>query len=96
MTIAVDFDDTLTEESPFPVTGKVRISEIQRLKELQKNGYRIVLWTGRKGTYLQEALKICNDLGLVFDDIAPNKFVADVYIDSKAVKSVEEFDVCTK
>ena len=90
MTVAVDFDDTLTEESPFPVTGRIRVDEVNRLIRLQKQGCKIVLWTGRKGKYLQEAIQKCSELGLAFDDIAPFKFVADVYIDSKALRSVKE------
>ena len=91
MNIAVDFDDTLTEESPFPITGKIREDEIKRLLMLKKQGHKIILWTGRKNRYLREAIELCNKNGLVFDDIVKDKFVADVYIDSKAFKSVEEF-----
>ena len=96
MNIAVDFDDTLTEASEFPITGAIRKSEVQRLINLQKAGHKIILWTGRKGDYLREALEICNREGLIFDDIAKDKFVADVYIDSATFKTVEELEKCTE
>lgn len=90
MIIAIDFDDTLTEPSEYPITGKLRVEEVKRLIDLQKQGNKIVLWTGRKGKYFQEALHLCNEAGLIFDDIVPHKYEADAYIDSKTFKSVEE------
>lgn len=88
--IALDFDDTITELSPFPITGEVRTDEIERAKELQRQGHVVALWTGRTGKYLKEAIDICKQHGLIFDEIAPCKFVADIYVDSKSVKSLKE------
>lgn len=92
MIIAIDFDDTLTEESPYPITGKIKKKEIQMAIKLKKQGHYLVLWTGRKGKYLKEAINLCKLNGLEFDEIAKNKYVADCYVDSKAIKSLKELE----
>ena len=46
--IAVDFDGTIVEHA-FPQIGKPIPFAIETLLKLQKEGYRLVLWTVRTG-----------------------------------------------
>lgn len=90
MTIAVDFDNTITHRSEPPITGKINKEVIEYLKELKK-GNILILWTCRQGKELEEAVELCRKNGLEFDyvnqDVDGNickKVRADVYIDDKA------------
>ena len=93
MIYAVDFDGTLCEEK-WPGIGKPNTRLIDFLKQEQKNGNKLILWTMREGDYLQEALDWCEGLGLIFDAVNdnlqsqkdlygnnPRKISADYYID---------------
>jgi len=94
MRIAVDFDGTIVEHK-YPKIGKVNLFAFETLRELQKNGHKIILWTYRSGTYLDEALKFCKDNGIEFYAVNANypeekytteisrKIDADVYIDDR-------------
>ena len=93
MIIAVDFDGTLQ------INGTANISLIQRLKQAQRQGNIVILWTCREGKRLAEAL-----LFLQRNNFKPNyvnancpegiaklqhdsrKIFADVYIDDKSAK----------
>ena len=55
-----------------------------KIKELQE-GNRIILWTARTGQKLDDAIAICESVGLVFDEIAKDKPDADLFIDDKAL-----------
>ena len=77
-TIAVDFDNTLTKD------GKVNMDAVEKIKVLQE-GNRIILWTARTGQKLDDAIAICESVGLVFDEIAKDKPDADLFIDDKAL-----------
>lgn len=94
---AVDFDGTLCE-SKFPEIGDANISLIKHLIKTKSKGNKLILWTCRVGDKLQEAVKWCEDRGLVFDAVNdnlpemiehwgnnPRKVFADVYIDDKAI-----------
>lgn len=90
--IAIDFDDTITEPSPFPITGRIRPEAVRVIKKLQEK-YICCLWTCRTGAYLKEALQLLEDVGLHFEYInqrpqeqlfySPRKMVADYYIDDR-------------
>ena len=67
------------------------------LKELQKKGHKLILWTSRGEPALQESKDWCNEQGLKFDSFQVNPFteklsgpspkiVADYYIDDKALE----------
>ena len=96
MIIAIDFDDTITEPSPYPITGKVRKDAIKYITKLYLDGHKLILWTCREGKYLNEALQILDDCELLykFDKINDNvdgktssrKIFADYYIDDKSMK----------
>ena len=93
--IAVDFDGTLCENK-WPDIGRPNTELISYLKEQQKSGSKIILWTCRSRRSLKEAIKWCKEQGLIFDAINRNlkgvikgfgsdtrKIFANEYIDDK-------------
>lgn len=66
--IAVDFDGTITTQSPYPYTGQVRPEAIRVLKRLKTElDYKLLLWTCRENHELEEALMLLSEHGLKFD-----------------------------
>jgi hydroxymethylpyrimidine pyrophosphatase-like HAD family hydrolase len=92
--IAIDFDGTITEDSPFPITGRVRPEAIEVIKKLQER-YICVLWTCRRGPYLLEAIELLEQNGVIFEFVnstpfperSSNKIYADVYIDDRSINT---------
>lgn len=95
--VAVDFDGTLCKDA-YPAIGDPLPYSIHYIKELAKDGAILVLHTCRNGALLDEAVKWCNDRGIVFDYINQNvpenveryggdtrKIYADIYVDTNAV-----------
>jgi hypothetical protein len=94
MKIAVDFDGTIVEHN-YPAIGKEKLFAFQTLKELQKRGFILILWTYRTGKELDEAVEFCRNNGVEFYAINKNypeeelidcvsrKVNADIYIDDK-------------
>jgi hypothetical protein len=94
--IAVDFDGTIVEHS-YPAIGKEKLFAFRTLKELEKMGARIILWTFRNGKELDEAVSFCRQNGLefyavnknypeeVFNESVSRKIDADIYIDDKNI-----------
>jgi len=92
--IAVDFDGTIVENR-YPRIGKPKLFAFETLKELQKKGHILVLWTYRSGYELDEAVEFCRENGLEFYAVNKNypeekfnnkisrKIDADIYIDDK-------------
>ena len=97
MTIAVDFDSTLAEETIGTSHDSIlpNIPLIERLIELKQEGHYIILWTCREGDWLQDAVDFCKGYGLEFDAVNENiqgktyrdtrKIVADMYIDDRGI-----------
>ena len=105
MRIAVDFDNTLFRTNakiypevlaPFPT--------LDAIKRRQAKGDTIILFTCRTGEKLDQAVELCKQQGLVFDEQSDIKPHADVYIDDRSmqphkfVKSVNAgiFDECVE
>jgi len=65
MKIAVDFDGTIVEHK-YPKIGKPVLFAFEALKELQKRGHKLILWTFRCGKELDEAVQYCKKNGLEF------------------------------
>jgi hypothetical protein len=96
MKIAVDFDGTIVEHQ-FPKIGKIMPFAFGALKELQKMGHQIILWTYRSGKELEDAVNFCKDNGIefyavnknypeeVFDESISRKIYADIYIDDRNI-----------
>jgi hypothetical protein len=94
--IAVDFDGTIVEHA-YPEIGREMLFAIDTLKELQKRGHRLILWSFRHGKYLDEAVEYCRKRGLefyavnknhpdeVWDENTPRKIIADIYIDDRNI-----------
>jgi len=94
--IAVDFDGTIVEHA-YPAIGREMLFAFATLKELQKKGHKLILWTFRAGRYLDEAVEFCRANGIEFyavnknypeeqitDDIS-RKINADIFIDDRNV-----------
>lgn len=99
--IAVDFDDTLTNHSVYPITGSINASAATICRNLASKGYRLILWTCRQGEALREAhnlLKQANLYGLFDWDYLENpenhgdsgKLLADFYIDDRSMFLYED------
>jgi hypothetical protein len=94
--IAVDFDGTIVEHA-YPEIGKEMLFAFQTLKELNKLGANLILWTFRTGKELEEAVGFCRKNGVefyavnknypeeVFDETISRKINADIFIDDKNV-----------
>jgi hydroxymethylpyrimidine pyrophosphatase-like HAD family hydrolase len=94
--IAIDFDGTIVEHQ-YPEIGKEKLFAFRTLKELEKMGARLILWTFRTGKELDDAIEFCRKNGIEFyavnknypeeimDDTVSRKIDADIYIDDKNV-----------
>ena len=95
--IAVDFDGTIVEDA-YPKIGELKDFVLQEIKDLQKVGVKIILWTSRDGKELNDAVEFCADNGMIFDAVNENlkecqemfhndtrKVYANEYWDDKAV-----------
>lgn len=92
--IAVDFDGTIVDHA-YPAIGKEKLFAFQTLRELDKMGARLILWTFRTGKELDEAVDYCRKNGIefyavnksypeeIFDETISRKIDADIYIDDK-------------
>ena len=92
--IAIDFDGTIVEHQ-YPEIGKEKLFAFRTLKELEKKGARLILWTFRAGKELEDAVEFCRKNGIEFyavnknypeevlDDTVSRKIDADIYIDDK-------------
>ena len=94
MIIAVDFDGTIVENR-YPEVGRELPFATDALKEMQKKGALLILWTFRTGKELEEALEFCRQRGVEFyavnaqypeekwEAASSRKIVADIYIDDR-------------
>ena len=94
--IAIDFDGTIVEDA-YPNIGKPMLFAFETLKKLQEHGHRLILWTYRSGTKLDEAVQFCKDHNITFyavnksypeeslSDLTSRKIHADVFIDDRNI-----------
>lgn len=92
--IAIDFDDTITKHSPYPIMGELNQEAASYIVKLHKAGYTLALWTCRSGKYLDEAVQLLKDNNLydcftfINDDLYHNndhrKIIASFYIDDRS------------
>lgn len=95
--IAVDFDGTLCENR-YPEIGAPSEYVIEYVKSNKNNGAKIILWTCRVGSLLEDAIKWCSEQGIEFDAVNENmpeiieafggdsrKIFANEYLDDRAV-----------
>ena len=65
MIIAVDFDGTIVEHK-YPQIGKELPFATATLRQLIKDGHKLILWSVREGELLEEAIKWCEEHGVRF------------------------------
>lgn len=93
--IAVDFDGTLCE-NVWPEIGPVKTDIMEIIKQLQSEGFQIVLWTCRTDDKLNAAVDFCTEHGLIIlvandnpkylqglYNNNPRKLGADMFIDDR-------------
>lgn len=102
LTIAVDFDGTIVEDE-YPGIGKPIIFAFDTLRKLQDKGHRLILWTYRKGTALEEAVEFCKKNGVTFyainssfpgeefDTTHSRKIHADLFIDDRNIGGLKSW-----
>lgn len=103
MVFAIDFDGTLCENN-YPEIGNPKEKVIDTAKRLKELGHQIILWSCREGILLDEAVKWCEEKGVVFDAVneslpewveafgtSPKKVGAYYYVDDKNM-SIETFE----
>jgi hypothetical protein len=87
MKIAVDFDGTIVEHK-YPEIGKPILFAFEALKELQKRGHKLILWTFRAGKELDEAVDFCRQNDLEF--YAVNKsYPEEVFLPRKISRKID-------
>ena len=88
MILAIDFDGTLVEHA-YPKIGKEIPHAFETLEALQKAGHRLILWTYRDGSLLQEAVDYCEEKGIeLYYNARDHRFSSSGL--RKQVKQVEE------
>ena len=103
MLIAVDFDGTIVEHK-YPKIGREIPFATDTLKRLIQDDHRLILWTIRYGTTLQEAVDWCKERGVEFwsvnsdfaeQDVANEerspKVKCDMYIDDRNVGGLPDW-----
>lgn len=81
MIIAVDFDGTIVEHK-YPHIGKELPFAIDTLRLLQSEGHRLILWSVREGSLLDEAVEWCRKRGLEFYAVNRNFTEEDIDLDN--------------
>ena len=94
--LAIDFDGTIVDDA-YPKVGKPKLFAIETLKKLQEDGHRLILWTYRSGTTLDDAVAFCKSKGInfyavnksfpeeQFDETKSRKIHADLFIDDRNI-----------
>jgi hypothetical protein len=90
LNIAVDFDNTITLRSPYPVTGELNPLAKKTLLKLKELGCILILYTARTGKFLQEAIDLCRSWEVPIDKISNGKKPEAIYfIDDRSCKNYE-------
>lgn len=106
MIIAIDFDGTIVEHE-YPKIGKPIPFAIETLKQIQKDGHKLILWTVRSGQLLQDAIDYCAQEGLYFyaenenyrgenkekGESVSRKLSADLFIDDRNLGGLPDWGV---
>ncbi len=97
MIIAVDFDGTIVEHR-FPAIGPEKPNALQTLKHLQGQGHKIIIWTCREDSYIEEMNIWFKEKGFKPDAVnhnfdkklnfARHKIYADIYIDDRNLGAI--------
>lgn len=103
MIIAVDFDGTIVEHK-YPLIGEEIPDAVETLKQLIRDGHKLILWSVREGDLLREALEWCEERGITFyavnkdfpeereeDRHFTRKIKADLFIDDRNLGGLPEW-----
>jgi hypothetical protein len=90
MKIAVDFDGTIVEHR-YPAIGEEKLFAFDTLKQLQKLGHQLILWTFRHGKELDQAIDYCRKNGVEF--YAVNKSYPEEVFDPKEISRKLDADL---
>lgn len=89
--IAVDYDETITDNTPYPLLGNIRTEARKYIPLLHEKGFKLVLWTARKAPYHLDCInKLKEENLLQYFDLdyndkgASGKLIADFYIDDRS------------
>lgn len=94
--LAIDFDGTIVEHK-YPAIGKEMLFAFATLKALQQKGHKLILWTIRTGSLLDDAVNYCRENGVEFYAVNKNypeeeldantsrKLNADIFIDDRMI-----------
>ncbi len=89
MIYCVDFDGTLCEHK-FPDIGEPIQETINLVKNLKREGHKLIFWSCRNGIYVEKAIEWCKNQGIEFDaineDLPEIKEQLDSFGGSKSVK----------
>lgn len=83
--VAIDFDGTIVKDE-YPKIGPPQLFAFETMKKMEKNGYRLILWTLREGKKLDEAVEFCEKNGLEF--YAVNKNYPEEILDAKTLRKI--------
>ncbi len=77
--------------------GAPLLRNIERVRKMQEDGHRLILWTCRSGLPLERAVEACKEYGITFVAVNQNdplndwpdpmssKVYADYYFDDRAI-----------
>ena len=91
MIIAIDYDETITDNTPYPKEGRIRPEAVKYIKLLYNKGYTLVLWTSRKQPYFNQCIERLKKEDLYkyftfrYETTPTGKVPADFYIDDKSI-----------
>lgn len=97
---AIDFDGTIVEHE-FPDIGPEKFAAIKTMKDLQKVGHKVIIWTCRSGRYLESMKSWLKNHDFVPDAINENidkldfgfpKVYANVYLDDRSFPPFENWE----
>lgn len=104
-TIAVDFDGTIVTHR-YPKIGEPIPGALETLRKLSDDGHRLILWSVREGSLLDEAVEYCRDNGVTFyainrdypeelksDKTFTRKIKADIFIDDRNIGGLPDWDL---
>jgi len=99
LVIAIDADGTIFKKADFPFVGEPFPYAVKVIKRLKEKGHKIVIWSGRNNSKINTPierflgmifLKTALDIyGIPYDEIDEGdagKYVADIYIDDRAIE----------
>lgn len=96
MIIAIDFDGTITENKPFPITANIRQEARIYIPKLYQLGHKLILWTARKEPYYSECIqqlkkeKLFQYFTSNYEVGVTGKVEADIYLDDRS--SIGDFN----